>query len=65
MMTNINLLIVQEHAVDGLNSAVGSFRCLVVNKAVSLRATLLISGDFARQNISKRGKGIMKGLEGR
>ena len=46
-MTNVNLLVVQEHAVDSLDGALSSLRGLVVDKAVALGATLFIGGNLA------------------
>lgn len=57
-----NFLIVQKHTVNSLNGSIGSLRGFIVNEPITLRATVLIGGDFARQNITESSKGIMESL---
>jgi hypothetical protein len=59
VVSNIDLLVVQKHAVHSLNGVVGSFVCLVMNETVSLGATMFICGYLAGQNIAKSGKSIV------
>jgi len=61
-MADIDLLVVEQHAVDGLDSTISGLGGLVVNKAIALGAALLIGGDLARQNSAEGGKRIMEGL---
>ena len=62
VVAHIDLLVVQEHAIDGLNGGLGGFGGLVVDETVTLRAALLVRGDLARQNVSERSERVMKGL---
>lgn len=61
-MANINLFVVQKHAIDGFNGSSRGFSGLVVNEAVPLGATMLVSSDLARKNVAERGEGVMKRL---
>src|SRR2546429_372249 len=62
MVTDVDLLLVQQHAVDMLDRVVGSFGSLVMYKAVTLGVTLIVLGDLATQNVAKRRKGIVQRL---
>lgn len=62
MVTDVHLLVVQKHAVDSLNGGLGGLSSLVVNETVSLRATVLIGSDLARQNGTERSESIVEGL---
>jgi len=62
MVADVDLLVVEQHAVDGLDSVVGSLAGFVVHEAVALGVALLIGGDFAGQDISESGEGVVKGL---
>lgn len=62
MVTDVHLLVVEKHAVDSLNGGLGSLSSLVVHETVSLRATMLIGSDLARQNGTKRSEGVVEGL---
>ena len=46
-MPDIDLLIVQKHSIDSLDSGVRGLSCLIMNIAIATRATLFISSDFA------------------
>ena len=62
-MPNVNLLVVQQHAVYGLDGGFRGLGGLVVHIAVATGATVLVSGNLAGQNVAKSGEGIVKGLE--
>lgn len=62
MVADVDLLVVQQHSVDGLDSIIRSLGGLVVNEAVALGAALLIGCDFAREDVAESGEGVMKGL---
>lgn len=62
MEADIDLFVVEQHAIDGLDGIISSFSGLVVNEAVALGTTLLVSRDLARQDIAKGSKSIMKSL---
>lgn len=63
VMTDIDFLVVQKHAIDSLNGSVSGLSGFVMNETEASRTTLLIGSDFARQYITKRGEGIMKSLK--
>ena len=63
-MSDVNLLIVQKHTVDGLDSGVSSFGGLVVDEAIALRTALIVGGNFARQDIAESSEGIVQSLFG-
>lgn len=61
-MANVNLLVIEQHAVDRLNGVFSGLGSFIVNKAISLGMAVLVSRDLAGQNITESRKGIMKGL---
>jgi len=63
MVSDVNLLVVQQHSIDGLDGGIGSFSRFVVNESVSPRSTILIDSDFAREDVSESGKGVVEGLQ--
>ena len=62
VVSNIDLLIVQKHTVDGLDGSLGSFSSLVVNEAIALGTTLLVGSNLARKNVTESSEGIVEGL---
>ena len=61
-MADVDLLVVQKHAIDGLNSSLCSLGGLVVHKSVAFGTTLIVCGDLAGQDITESSKGIVEGL---
>lgn len=62
MMANIHLLVVEEHAVYSLDGVLCRLGRLIMNEAITLGTAVLISGNFARQNIAKSSKCVMESL---
>ncbi len=62
VVTNEDLLVVEEHAIDRLNRVLGSLRGFIVDEAVTLGVALLIDGDLAGENITKRDERIVERL---
>jgi hypothetical protein len=62
VVSDKDLLLVQKHAVDALDSSVGSLGGLVVNETVTLGVTVLILGDLAGKNVAESGEGVVKSL---
>ena len=62
MVTDINFLVVQQHAIDSLNCSVCGFSSLVMDEAEATRVTVLIGCNFARKNITESGKCVMQCL---
>lgn len=62
MVTNEDLLVVEEHAIDRLDGVLGSLSGFIVDEAVTLGVALLIDGDLAGQNITKRDERIVERL---
>ena len=61
-MADVDLLVVQQHAIDSLDGSVSGLGGLVVDETVTLGSALLISSDLARKDVSESGKGIVQGL---
>jgi hypothetical protein len=61
-MSNIDLLVVQQHTVDGLDSRLGSLGAVIVDKAITLGASALVCCDLARKDVTEGGKSVMKSL---
>lgn len=62
IVADVDLLVVQQHSVNGLDGRVSCLRRLVVDKAVSARTAVLISRDLAREDIAESSKGIVQSL---
>jgi hypothetical protein len=62
VVSNENLLLVQQHAVNVLDSVGGSLGGLVVDESVSARVTELILSDLAGQDVTKCSKGVVESL---
>jgi hypothetical protein len=61
-MSDVNLLLVEKHAVNVLDGLGSSLIGLVVNETVSLGVTVLILSDLAAQDVTKGSKGVVKSL---
>lgn len=61
-MADVDLLVVQKHAVDSLNGSLSGLGGLVVDETVALRAALLIGSNLARKNVAEGGEGVVEGL---
>lgn len=62
MVADVDLLLVEKHAVDVLDGLLSSLVSLVVNEAVSLGVAVLVLGNLAAQNVPKGSKGVMESL---
>ncbi len=62
VMTDVDLLVVQKHTVDGLDSGIGGFSSLVVDKTVTSRLAILVESDFAGENVTEGSEGVVKSL---
>jgi hypothetical protein len=62
MVSDVNLLLVEKHAVNVLDGLGSSLIGLVVNETVSLGVTVLILSDLAAQDVTKGSKGVVKSL---
>jgi hypothetical protein len=64
VVSNVDLLVVEEHTIDGLDSALCGLRGFIVDKTISLGAAVFIHGNLARQNVSERREGVVESLAG-
>lgn len=78
VVTNVNLLVVQKHTVDGLDGSVGGLTSRVVDEARRQSVTaiaeiwlhsreasalaILIGTDLARKNVTESSKGVVESL---
>lgn len=62
VVADIDLLLIEKHAIDVLDSLLSSLIRLVVDKTIALGGAGLILGNLAGQNVAKGGKGIVKSL---
>ena len=63
VVPDVNLLVVQQHTVDGLDSGLCSLGGVVVNETVTLGASAFVCCDLAREYITEGGESVMKSLE--
>ena len=64
VVSDIHLLVVEKHTVDGLNGSVGSLGGLVMNETIALRAAVFVSCNLARQNGTECSESVVEGLQG-
>ena len=62
VMSNVHLLIIEQHAINSLDSAIGGLGTIIVNESISLRIAMLIGGNLARENGAESSKSVMKSL---
>jgi len=62
MMANINLLVIEKHAVDSLDRIIGRLSSFIMDKTIAFGATLLVGGNFAREDVAKGSKSVMQCL---
>jgi hypothetical protein len=62
VVTNEDLLVVEEHAIDCLDGILSSLSGFIVDEAVTLGVALLIDGDLAGENITERDECIVERL---
>ncbi len=46
-MADVDLLVVQQHAVDSLDGGLGGLGSLIVDETVALGTAVLVGGDLA------------------
>lgn len=61
-MADVDLFVVEKHAIDSLDGSVGSLGGLVVDKAIALGAALFVGRDLAGKDIPEGGKSIVESL---
>jgi hypothetical protein len=61
-MPDVDLFVVEKHAIHGFDGVIGSLSGLIMNEAVSFGATHFISRDLARQNVAESRNRIVKCL---
>lgn len=59
----VDLLVVQQHAIDSLNGSLSGLSGLIVHEAVAFGTTVLVGGDLARQYVTERGEGVVESLQ--
>jgi hypothetical protein len=62
VVSNVDLLVVQQHPVDGLDGRLGSFRGVIVNVAITLGESSFVCCDLAREDITEGSEGVMESL---
>ncbi len=60
MVSNVDLLLVQKHAVNALDGIVGSLCSLVVDKAVAFGVSVLVLSDLTAEDIPKGSEGVVE-----
>ncbi|KAF5134446.1 hypothetical protein E5D57_005080 [Metarhizium anisopliae] len=62
VVTDVDLLLVEKHAINVLDGLVSSLVRLVMDKTIALGVAVLVLGNLAAQNVAKGSKGIMESL---
>lgn len=62
MVADVNLLLVQQHAIDVLDGLRSGLVSLVVHETVSLGVSVLVLSDLAAENVAESGEGVMQSL---
>ena len=61
-MSNEDLLVIQQHTVDGFDGGLGRLGGVIVNEAITLGASAFIGCDLAGENVTEGSEGIVKSL---
>ena len=64
-MADVDLLVVQQHAVDSLDGSLGGLSGLVVNETVALGTAVLIRSNLAGQYVAEGSESIVESLKTR
>ncbi|GKT65979.1 hypothetical protein ColTof4_03266 [Colletotrichum tofieldiae] len=62
VVTDVDLLLVEKHAVNVLDGLGGSLIRLVVNESVALGVAVLVLGDLAAQDVAEGSEGVVQSL---
>ena len=62
MRADVHLLVVEQHAIDGLDGVLGCLGSLVVDEAVAFGVAVLVGSDLAREDVTERRKRFVQGL---
>ena len=62
VVSDIDLFVIEQHAVDSLDGGSSGFASGVVDKGESSRFGSLIETDFTREDFTKGGKGVVESL---
>lgn len=62
VVSDVDLLVVEQHVVDGLDGGVGGLGRLVVDESVSPGSTVLVNGDLAGEDVAEGGESVVEGL---
>jgi len=60
--SDIHFLVIEQHAIDGLDSIISGLASLVVDETIALGAAMLVGRDFAREHVSEGGEGVVESL---
>jgi hypothetical protein len=64
VVTNVDLLVVEQHSIDGLDSIFSGLCGFVVDETIALGSAVLIGSDFAGQDVTESREGIVERLSG-
>jgi hypothetical protein len=62
VVSDVDLLVVEQHVVDGLDGGVGGLGRLVVDESVSPGSTVLVNGDLAGKDVAEGDESVVEGL---
>lgn len=62
VVSNVDLLVIQQHTIDGFDSRLSSLGAVIVNVAVTPGASAFVCCNLARENIAEGSEGIVKSL---
>lgn len=62
VVSDIDLFVIEQHAVDSLDGGSGGFASGVVNKGETSRFASLVETDFTREDFTECGKGVVESL---
>lgn len=63
MVSDEDLPVVEQHAVDGLDGSIGSLGGLVVDETVTSGSSSVVDGDLAGEDVSEGGEGVVESLK--
>ena len=62
VVSNVYLLVIQQHTINGLDSGLCSLGAIIVNETVTLGTSALVRRNLARKDVTECGESVVKSL---
>ena len=62
VVTDKDLLVIEQHAVDSTDGSISSFSSLIMDETVALGVAVLVGGDLAREDVAEGSERVVQSL---